>query len=419
MTIKNLGAGTAFYAAFIFCLGYLLFFPVPYYLFPDVGTWTAPVIKPAIEFIGKNVIRLQKPFTPDLWSDTTGHYIFVISLFILSVFAGLIISAVRKGIVSPKLKFWFFTALTYYLSLTLLKYGADKIFKHQFYIPEPNTLFTPLGQLTPDTLFWSTMGSSYSYTVFGGIMEIIPALLLLFRRTRLPGILISIGVLLNVVMLNFGFDITVKLYSLFLLFVSLLLLTPHLPQLISFFFKKEPATGYTEQHINLTRKSLPLYVAAKSLVLGLLIYESTGYYFATHNFNDDLAPRPELYGAYEVYLFTDQGKIIPASTSHPGRFRRIFFHSRDYFIVQTMADEFVDFKVQINPETETIELDQGVYQEKPQGLITLNYKVNEDKLVLYGYFNDTYITLFSKKIDLNELPLLKEKFHWSVDEFGE
>src|SRR5205085_9499653 len=109
----------------------------------------------------------------------------------------------------------------YYLCLQLLKYGVDKIFKNQFYLPEPNTLFTPAGMLDKDILYWSTMGTSYGYNIFLGSLEIAAALFILIKRTRLIGLLLSLGILINVTEVNFGFDISVKLFSLFLLFFNL------------------------------------------------------------------------------------------------------------------------------------------------------------------------------------------------------
>ena len=123
------------------------------------------------------------------------------------------------------------------VSFFLFVYGFNKVFKIQFYIPEPNTLYTPLGQLSKDILFWSSMGSSHSYNLFMGLVEILPALFLLFRRTRMLGAVISFTVLLNVLMINFGFDISVKILSSFLLFLSLVILAPYAKKLFSFFFQ--------------------------------------------------------------------------------------------------------------------------------------------------------------------------------------
>ncbi len=416
MNQRNFIQSGFFYFAFTFSLLYILFFPVPYYLFPNVGSWFTSVLNPFVGWLG-NLIGIKEPFTHELWSDSTGHYLFTGFLIIFSLFTSILVALLSKKSVNTKLAKWFYIFLSYYLALTLLKYGADKIFKHQFYLPEPNTLYTPVGQLTPDMLFWSTMGSSYSYTVFSGIIEIIPALLLLFRKTRLLGILISFGVLVNVVMLNFGFDITVKIYSSFLLIIALLLLAPYVKSLYSIFIKREnttmPLIGYEPQ----SRSALLYYTLTKTFVIGLLLYESTGFYFATGNLNDDLSPKSELYGAYDVYLFTDNGKIIPASMSYPGRFRRVFFHRRDYFIVQTMDDKFIDYNVLVDKTKSTITLYNSGWPAHHELTSELIYQIQENSLVIYGYFFDSYITLFSKKIDLKKLPLLREKMHWTIDDF--
>lgn len=418
MTASARLASGAFYFALIFCSLYLLFFPVPYYLLPPVGSWFTPVLNPLIGWVGQNLFGISEPFTRELWSDATGLYLFVALIAILSLVSAVSISLISKKEIPSKLAYWFHTGLCYYLALTLLKYGADKLFKHQFYLPEPNTLYTPVGQLTPDMLFWTTMGSSYSYTVFSGIIEIIPALLLVFRKTRLLGILMSLAVLLNVVMINFGFDVTVKVYSSFLLFISIVLTVPYLPALYQFFITGKP-TSVAMPAVQPDSKSTLLgYTLVKTLVLGILIYESTGYYVATGNLNDDLSPRPELYGAYEVYLFTDMGQIIPASMTYPGRFKRIFFHRRDFFIVQTMDDHFIDYNVLVNSENQRLTLYNGGPPAHRNKTTELTYRIQEDKLVIYGYFFDSYITLFSKKLDLEKLPLLHEKMHWTIDSFN-
>ena len=50
------------------------------------------------------------------------------------------------------------------------------------------------------------------------LLEILAAVLILIKRTRLMGLLLSLGILINVVAVNFGFDISVKLFSLFFFF---------------------------------------------------------------------------------------------------------------------------------------------------------------------------------------------------------
>lgn len=166
---------------------------------------------------------------PEISSDSSTLYLLFFILFLIAVITVSILSffdfwKTYKGSIFKLIQL----VITYYLACVMLKYGFDKIFKSQFYLPEPNTLYTPLGMLDKDILFWSTMGTSYSYNIFMGLMEVIPALMLLYYRTRILGLFILSGILLNVVFINFGFDISVKLYSTFLLLLCLLLLFPFL-----------------------------------------------------------------------------------------------------------------------------------------------------------------------------------------------
>ena len=174
---------------------------------------------------------------PAISSDSTSFYILFFILFGLAFLLriGLLFTPFWKQYQEAIIHFIQLT-LVYYLSVIMLKYGFSKVFKAQFYLPEPNTLYTPLGLLDKDILFWSTMGVSHSYNVFMGLLEVIPALMLLYHKTRKLGLLILSGVLTHVMWINFSFDISVKLFSLLLLFITILLLNmSHLRNIFNFF----------------------------------------------------------------------------------------------------------------------------------------------------------------------------------------
>src|SRR6185295_12656867 len=82
---------------------------------------------------------------------------------------------------------WLRTYLRFALAATLFSYGAAKVFKSQFPDPPASRLLEPLGEMSPMGLLWSFMGASGAYTVFGGLAETIPAILLMFGRTTLLG----------------------------------------------------------------------------------------------------------------------------------------------------------------------------------------------------------------------------------------
>jgi hypothetical protein len=68
------------------------------------------------------------------------------------------------------------------------------------------------------------MAASTAYTFFCGLTEVTAGTLLLFRRTLTVGALVAVAALVNIVLLNFCYDVPVKLYSSHLLMMALFLL---------------------------------------------------------------------------------------------------------------------------------------------------------------------------------------------------
>jgi hypothetical protein len=89
---------------------------------------------------------------------------------------------------------------------------------------------------------WSFMGASRPYTVFGGSGELVAGLLLVFRRTSIFGVLATIGVMANVVMLNFCYDVPVKILSVHMLVIGFMLLVAYSGTLKSLLFLKPSAS---------------------------------------------------------------------------------------------------------------------------------------------------------------------------------
>ena len=62
-------------------------------------------------------------------------------------------------------------------------------------------------------LLWTFMGASAPYQMLAGLAEVTCGMLLFWRRSRLLGALLAIGVMGNVVALNYCYDVPVKLFS--------------------------------------------------------------------------------------------------------------------------------------------------------------------------------------------------------------
>ena len=95
--------------------------------------------------------------------------------------------------------------------------------------------------IRPMGVLWSFMGFSNVYQIFTGIGEALGSLLIVFRRTTTLGALLLCGVLANVALLNYTFDVPVKLFSTNLLLMAVFLAAPDAKRLFDVLVRNRPA----------------------------------------------------------------------------------------------------------------------------------------------------------------------------------
>src|SRR5262249_15637843 len=131
------------------------------------------------------------------------------------------------------------------LGTAMVGYGAFKLIASQFPAPTLDRLMQTYGESSPMGLLWTFMGASETYTMFVGSAEMIAGILLFPRKTSTLGALMSIGVLSNVVALNFSYDVPVKLYSSHLLAMAIFVLLPDARRVANFFILNRPTEVVT------------------------------------------------------------------------------------------------------------------------------------------------------------------------------
>ena len=280
------------------------------------------------------------------------------------------------------------TIIAYILSFFLLKYGIDKLLLQQFYIPKPNTLFTPIGELSKDILFWTSMGTSTTYNWFMAVLEIIPGILLLHPKTRQLGALIGAGVLLNVFMINVGFNISVKLFSFYLLASSIYLIQPALLKLFQFLVLRKKVQLNPE--LSLLQDKLITKRILKSVVICFIALEITIPYLNQPNVQN------EFIGAYEL---ESPGLIFGQQV------KRIYIHSKDFILIENTDGCFTDLKSSITGNY--------IYLLNKKMGFQINRK--DDLIEFRSIGNNEGISIITKRIDINKLPLMQDDFHWTVE----
>lgn len=391
-----------------FLLG-IIFIPFPFDLFPFQIQVTDFLFGKLIGITAEGLFGITLKDTK-VYSDSVSMYILILLLCFIAVFLSVLIERIRKrGMMAELLASFVYKIGCYYLALQLLQYGLDKIFKTQFYLPEPNTLYTPLGQVSKDLLFWSSMGTSYSYNIFTGSAEVVAAILVIFKRTRLLGLLAGVVLLLHIAAINFSFDISVKAYSCFLLLLSSYLLTPFFNRLYRFFFTQESIPAVTNGNDYPFFKQPFVSIFFKSFFIGLVAVEAFYPYVKSGNYNDDLAQRPFFHGAYEVNTITVGGDTVALASSPV---RRFFIHRNGYMIFQNQQEEMQDYQLTYDTSHHLLQLKDYQLQET---ILRYNYSSRDSLLSLRYKKNGQDYELTGRQLNWRELPAVKNEFHWTVD----
>lgn len=312
------------------------------------GWWTLEALwHPLIPWIGKHVLRLSAEIHTDPTGsgDTLYQWLLCVLWLVTAAVAAAVWSIVnRRRARYDRLAEILRVVLRYQLAFQMLSYGLAKVFKLQFPAPEPGRLTELYGDSSPMGLLWTFMGASTAYTVFSGVAEVLGGLLLLFRRTTTLGALVVLGVMTNVVLLNFSYDVPVKLLSLHLLIMALALLAPDARRLADLLVLHRPTTPRPFAWVPKTSRRRWARRIVKTTALTVLVgFYVRGSIEALAEYGDHAA-KPRTYGSYDVEEQTRDGKTVPPLLTNPTRFRSGFI-DRSWGGLRTGGDIGLSFQL--------------------------------------------------------------------------
>ena len=182
-----------------------------------------------------------------------------------------------KGL--PALAFWQ-GALRYVLAFDICVFGIGKFFDIQFNIPLA-WLTTPLGSLPSHELLFAFYGRYGALARIVGVMQIAGGLLLIFRRTRLAGVIFLLPIVLHLLLLN-AFYLHGTLYYVIILTMALsyLLLIDYsrLKQFFLFDYDMQPLYRFKSNGVKMALKA---FVIIGPLIL--MAMHKKPQYFAAIN----------------------------------------------------------------------------------------------------------------------------------------
>ena len=405
--------------AFRFILLYLVLYNLPF-PFGDAlpGTWlrgaSDGLWQAIVPWVGREIMHLAQ-YVQALNTgsgDTTFDYVKALIFAALSLLGAALWTVLdRKPREHASLREALRIYVRYALAFTMLHYGLQKVFPLQFGPPTPDRLLQTYGESSPMGLLWTFMGASPLYRVFGGVSEMLGGALLLSRRTTTVGALVVVAVMTNVLMLNFGYDVPVKLYTMHLLAMAAFLVWPDVGRLANVLVLNR-ATQAAIHRPRFALHSRERALFATKIVFVVYLVGSTAFTnWKAQWLYGTKVPRPALYGAWDVVSFTRSGGVVPPLITDGTRWRLVTLNTATYLRVRKMTDEKQGYTVVYDGQQLTL-------QERPGGRTraTLTYeRPTPDQLLLSGELDGEPTAMTLKRRDEEPL-LLSRGFRWIAAE---
>jgi len=229
------------------------------------------------------------------------------------------------------LYYWVRTIVRYRLAIGILAYGFIKLFPLQAPYPSLSNLNTNYGDFTRWKLFSLSLGIVPSYESFLGLVEIIAALLLFYRRSASVGSFILAVFLGNVFMSNWAYGGGDTVYSLYLLSLALFVLSHDAQRLANLLVFQKTAAPNTFKLLLPQPWQRRTRLALKTLVLFFFVIL---YGFKTRSgYNEEPYQFPltkglnDIKGVYTVSVFKKGKDSLGYSTTDSARWQDLVFEN--------------------------------------------------------------------------------------------
>ena len=368
-----------------------------------------------IPIIGRPIVKEPITIFSNGSGDTTYDYV----LLLTQIIAAIIIS-IAWGIADRKRKsynialYWLHVLLRYYVAVMMLSYGFLKVYHAQMPYPYLSRLVQPYGDSSPMGLAWTYVGQSKAFSIFAGFSEVVCGLLLLFRKTTLVGALLSLAVIGNIVVINFCYDVPVKLFSSVLEVMTFYLTAPYWKELYRLFILHQPGElpKYKQPYFKMKWARVTVKLLKVLIIADALFYTIADGIDASSQYGDN-APKPALYGIYNSELVLRNSDTIPPLTTDTTRWKQVLIQFNNYARIKLMNDTVRNYNFIIDTITHTA----TVYPPWD----TLNktkykYLTDTSTLTLTGSIKGDSIYMRFRKYDLKNFRLMNRGFHW-VNEY--
>lgn len=304
----------------------------------------------------------------------------------------------------------FVMVVVYYLVFFMAIYGFIKVYWLQMPELRLDRLLKTYGQSSPMGLLWTFMGASKTYSIYAGLSEVIAGTLLIFRRTRTLGGLVTFGVMFNVFMLNMAYDVPVKLFSAQLMIMGLYIaLIDYKAILNLFWFRKKGEPMVWKPFFSKPRNNYIL-LAIQVLFVAHIYYDNISGGLDRRAQYGELRPKSALFGLYDVTTFVQNSDTLAPLLTDSTRWQRMIFEYTNRTIVTKMDDSQIWYTTEIDTVEQLINITIG--RDSLAKTYPMNYTKQANGLQIAGVLESDTLQLTLKSYDLSKFYLTNRGFHW-------
>lgn len=383
-----------------------------YFVLYTVLALLSPVFETPFRWMGKAVFGINYKY--EVGGNGSGDHTFAYLTLFVNAILTLVIFILwnlldRKRKSYNTLQYWFLVFIRMIIIAAMLLYGFVKIFKLQFPSASLTHLLDPLGDFSPMRLAWTYMGFSKGFNVFVGFLEVLGGLLLIPRRTQTLGAFIVLGVMTQVAVMNFCYDIPVKLFSVHLVIMAFVIFITD-NRFLNVFVKNKTVEKYDYYHPikNDTYHKVIFWI--KTIGLFLMVSFISFNFYTTESHRGKNRQKPLLYGIWEVTHFIKNKDTLKPLITDNFRWHYLIIDIKDMATVKTMDDLKHHYTFITDSTSQEIRIHKKNSVSEDYNFSYI--KPNSEVLQLDGIIeSDTLHIVFSRK-QHEKFNLNSRGFHW-------
>ncbi|MGW0246642.1 DoxX family protein [Nocardia goodfellowii] len=381
------------------------------------GWWITSWTDPVTGWVGSTVFGVDTVLHRDSGAgDQTAVWVLMFCVLVVAVVSAAVWTVVDRRPAHPRLLAWFTLFLRVSLGATMVSFGFAKLIPTQMPGPTLAQLLQPYGEMSPASVLWLQVGSSYPYEMTIGAAEVVAGLLLFVPRTAVLGAVFSLGSTAQILLVNMTYDIPEKLLASHLLLISLFLLAPNLRRLLDVFVRHRACEPLTQPALFTDdRKNRIALWATVAIGLWIALDNGSDRWRVWQEQYGPHSPKSELYGIWDVREFTFDGRSRPPLATDEIRWQRLVFDDPQQATYQEMDGDLIPAEATFLPNG-ILQLGTAETTGPRIPLATLSHEQPApNQLLLRGTLHDRPVVITLERVDLNSFTLRNRGFHWIQD----